>query len=583
MKKISLTISILALLISGIVYFKPQSPQQDYQSYISDLVDQYARQNLGASVQPYAGFSYTLYGSGLSSSATSITLTSLTIPQTSQKIVDADLSDTFYITIEPGNKTRQEIVSCTTVAQNSNGTATLSGCSRGLAPVTPYTASSTLAFAHGGNTSVIFSDPPQLFNQYPAIIDNYTISGLWTFPNGIYGVTPTSTTQLATKGYADGLSYAGSPDMTLLVKGIGEMATGFELASSTPTGNTTAPLIATSLYATSSPYTASSWIPVTDRDGKLNQTFLRLSDAFTWTNTHIFPRIITTDATSTNATTTNLYVSGAVKFDGTFSGNGVNATTTIYTANGTWTKPTGAKIVEVYVIGGGGGGGSGDVHSSDANLRDGGSGAGGGSFAYKKFLASALGTSETVVVGAGGTGGAGRGTQGGGNNGTDGGLSSFGTNLLKATGGIKGVTPGTSGNAAVGGAGGAQTNGDMSIIGGAGGNSGDSGGGAQGVDSTNVISPRGGGGAGSNGQSGAAGGGFLTYYVLAGGAANTAGATTDAGLLIGGVGGGGGNGGTAGGAGGYPGGGGGGGGGSSSASGAGGNGANGVVIVITHF
>src|SRR3990167_5604437 len=113
---------------------------------------------LGGITNPVAGTTYTLAGSGISGSATSIILTSLTIPQTGYELLDADFSDTFYITIEPGSRTRQEIVSCTTVVQNAAGTATLSGCSRGLSPITPFTASSTLQFAHAGGTQVIFSD-----------------------------------------------------------------------------------------------------------------------------------------------------------------------------------------------------------------------------------------------------------------------------------------------------------------------------------------------------------------------------------------------------------------------------------------
>ncbi len=129
---------------------------------------------------PIAGTTYNLSGSGVSSSATSVTLQSLTIPQTSQPILDADMSSTFYLTLEPGNKTRQEIVSCTTVTQNSGGTATLSGCLRGLSPLTPYTASTTLQFVHSGGSQVIFSDPPQLFNQYASKTNTELISGSWT-------------------------------------------------------------------------------------------------------------------------------------------------------------------------------------------------------------------------------------------------------------------------------------------------------------------------------------------------------------------------------------------------------------------
>jgi len=128
-----------------------------------------------------AGTTYNLSGSGISSSATSITLQSLTIPQTGALITDAMLSDTFYVTLEPGSKTKQEIVSCTTATQNSGGTATLSGCTRGLLPFTPFTASTTYQFVHAGGSQVIFSDPPQLFELYVAKANTETITGLKTF------------------------------------------------------------------------------------------------------------------------------------------------------------------------------------------------------------------------------------------------------------------------------------------------------------------------------------------------------------------------------------------------------------------
>lgn len=166
------------------------------------------------STLPIAGTTYTLAGSGVSASATSITLQSLTLSQTGQKIQDSDLSDTFYITLEPGNRTKQEIAACTTVTQNGTGTATLSGCSRGMSPITPYTASTTLQFVHAGGSQVIFSDPPQLFNLYPAKANDETIVGKWiydTYPQYITGTeVPTSSAQFSTKYYVDQVGAGGA-------------------------------------------------------------------------------------------------------------------------------------------------------------------------------------------------------------------------------------------------------------------------------------------------------------------------------------------------------------------------------------
>lgn len=71
----------------------------------------------------------------------------------------------------------------------------------------------------------------------------------------------------------------------------------------------------------------------------------------------------------------------------------------VFTSSGTYTKPAGLKSVIVEVVGGGGGGG-GAVNSSSAV---GNKSSGGGGYSKKRILASALGTTETVTVGAGGT------------------------------------------------------------------------------------------------------------------------------------------------------------------------------------
>jgi hypothetical protein len=251
----------------------------------------------------------------------------------------------------------------------------------------------------------------------------------------------------------------------------------------------------------------------------------------------------------------------------------------VFSSPGTtsWTKPSGAKIVEVYVIGAGGAGGSG----SNTNNCVGG---GGGGYGRKSFNASGLSSTETVVVGAAGTN-ASNNTPGG-----SGGDSSFGTTtLLRAAGG-----GGGSGN--MGPAAGGSANGDISYTGG---NSGTSISGA-GVDTATAPSPRGGGNGGYNGgvpataAAGGAGGGFTTNYVKAGGAGGAAGvnaggspSSTSTDLFYGGSGGGGGgyngngtNTGGNGGTGGFPGG---GGGGSCGTNNTGGSGGNGCVWVITYF
>src|SRR5689334_22059432 len=79
----------------------------------------------------------------------------------------------------------------------------------------------------------------------------------------------------------------------------------------------------------------------------------------------------------------------------------------------TWTKPSGAKFVEVICIAGGGGGGSGR-RGAASTLRYGGNGGVGGGVSWAAtpgtnpfiFRAAQLPASVAVTVGAGGTGGA---------------------------------------------------------------------------------------------------------------------------------------------------------------------------------
>lgn len=184
------------------------------------------------------GKNYTL-SSSISSTATSITLSSFTLPITDQAITMATAStDIMYGTLQPGS-TNSELISFTGVTQNASGTATLTGVTRGLDREYPYTESSDFKLPHPGQSIFILSDAPQVFYSYPAKASDETITGSWSFP------TPTLDDNPATKEYADNLAIAGSPDATTTVKGIVELATQAEVDARTATGATGASLVAT--------------------------------------------------------------------------------------------------------------------------------------------------------------------------------------------------------------------------------------------------------------------------------------------------------------------------------------------------
>lgn len=301
-----------------------------------------------------------------------------------------------------------------------------------------------------------------------------------------------------------------------------------------------------------------------------------------------------------------------VRDDGTLAvpaggGGGGSVEVQVYTANDTWNKPANAQWVEVVVIAGGGGGGSGE-RKANGTTRFGGGGGGAGAIVFWRFAASELGSTATVTVGAGGTGGAAVTTDNtGGANGTAGGDSVFGPVTAKGGGGGGGsngsagaagaasagstcqLWPSTAPRAGIsGGAGGANGGtGVMMLPGGGGGGGGmsnldvrttagsgsESGGGSTPIGNR-AIGGSGGsgsagvnGGAGSNGKpwAGAGGGGG------GGGDSTTLGGSGGNGGSYGGAGGGGGaspNGGTVG---------------VNGGTGAGGNGGAGVVIVTTYI
>jgi hypothetical protein len=195
-------------------------------------------------VQPFK-----LAGSGITSTATTIILQSMKFPGTEDTVLTADLGDICYATLEP-NTAREEVVSFTTITQNSDGTATLTGVTRNLDTASPYTQISSTGYAHAGGTLLIVSNNPQVYDDLASNANDETITGTWTFDADAYpkvddsATPPTDDAEFATKKYADDLAIAGAPDSTTGVKGIVEKATSAETQSGTDTGGTTAPLFA---------------------------------------------------------------------------------------------------------------------------------------------------------------------------------------------------------------------------------------------------------------------------------------------------------------------------------------------------
>lgn len=280
------------------------------------------------STYPVGGMTYYLYGSGVGSSDTSITLTSFKIPVSNQKLRMSDFGTVGYLTLEPGNTTRQEFVSFTGVTQNTDGTATLSGVSRGLSPITPFTASSTLQKQHAGGTQAVISNPPQLYNLFANRNNAESIYGVWTFSSTSppvldavgaqsTGTYISTTSEFASIAYVNAISFSGTSNATAAVKGISELATAAEAGAGTTLGGTGASLVLPASLSTSTPTAAgcSSFCVVVATAGKIAQAFIDLTATYTWTALHTFAGGFTASgATTFTATSTVATSTASVNF-----------------------------------------------------------------------------------------------------------------------------------------------------------------------------------------------------------------------------------------------------------------------------
>lgn len=169
---------------------------------------------------PAGGGTYTL-ATSISSTDTTIILSSFTEPVSGTPYTMVLLgTDIVYGTIAP-RTTQSEFISFTGITQNADGTATLTGVTRGLAKKTPFTSNATYKLPHAGQSVFIMSDVPQLFNEYLVNENTETITGAKTFSvtpvNN--GGNPVNPTDLATKAYVDLTATGGATTNKIIVAG----------------------------------------------------------------------------------------------------------------------------------------------------------------------------------------------------------------------------------------------------------------------------------------------------------------------------------------------------------------------------
>jgi len=160
------------------------------------------------------GQKYTLSGSGITSSQTTIPLNSFNLPDGSA-IVSGDLATTNYGTLEPGTS-REEIISFTGITGTS-----LTGVTRGLKFVTPYTADASLKNAHAGNTIFVLTNNPQVYQSFVDDTSAQTIGGVKTFSSlpATTAGNPVADNDIARKAYVDSVVAGSFPANRLVVAG----------------------------------------------------------------------------------------------------------------------------------------------------------------------------------------------------------------------------------------------------------------------------------------------------------------------------------------------------------------------------
>lgn len=236
--------------------------------------------NAGATLPQGAAVFQTSLQSPITSSATSMTLTANSVRG------GGTLSGYNCFTIDEGSAQAEYV--CGTVS----GT-TVSSLVRGVDPLTATSTNATLQFPHRRGASVKITDFPLLQIMRNQLNGTDNIPGILFYTQNN---TFSSSTQLVSKGYVDGVAVAGASNSDESTKGIVELATTAEAAAGTSLGGTSARLVIPSSMC-SATASANVLCVITSAAGKIAQGFFDLTETFTWTGKHSF---------NANASTTGL-------------------------------------------------------------------------------------------------------------------------------------------------------------------------------------------------------------------------------------------------------------------------------------
>lgn len=287
---------------------------------------------------PVQAQKFSLAGSGIDTTVTQITLSSFKLPDASTTITMAMFGAVGYATIEPGTS-REESIKFTGVTQNANGTAVLTGVTRGLDFVYPYGSKSVYIKSHAGGTTLVISNTSAYYNEFAVKQSTGTISAVWTFTSSSvpqFNGEPTFTTgtQIVDKTYVDSVATSGAADANFTTKGLTQLATTSQLEQGTATTSATVYLVpsAGQFNATST----GRDVPVARPSGKLSQGWIDLTEPFTFSGGVTSTGALVQSGTSTFSGPTTLSATTTVSGGLSVTGTSTIATTTFTGAvNGT--------------------------------------------------------------------------------------------------------------------------------------------------------------------------------------------------------------------------------------------------------
>ncbi len=429
------------------------SPTPDYsldiqhlQQQIESLKKNTPTQSLGATnVLPQnIAFFQTSLATGISASANSMTLVSATYNNGANTLA----SSSYAFVLDEGTASQEMVqADCT-------GTA-CTNMSRGIDFLTGTSTVTTLQFLHRRGASVKITTAPTLL-----ILGNI-MQGTDYFPRPVRYASGVSTTtlaadrgNLASAGLVADTAFAGAGiiNATANAKGIVQIATGLQAASSTTLGSSGASLVLPSANATStwnSATLAALMVPITGNNGQLDSRFISTT---TTASMGLFLNSTLTGTTTFGQTATGSIIAATSTFQiGAFPIYNIGKNVNTITTTGTTTISLPSGITKVFIEGVAGGGGGGGCAAASSNSSSGGGGGGGG---YFNKMLDVTGTSTLIVFVSPATQSL---------------LTGSSTQVLLNNTYIYAYGGGAGGAETVGGAGGTSSGGDVNITGKAGG------------------------------------------------------------------------------------------------------------------